>query len=92
MVVLTIDISRPEARVSIVRDGIELGFRQWQVDRTLGRRILEELSQVLDEHNLSMSDLTKIELHQGSDQSSALRAGVVVANFLAYSIPCEIAS
>jgi tRNA threonylcarbamoyl adenosine modification protein YeaZ len=54
--------------------------------RAQGERLLPALQTLLTEKNLTLADITSIEVANGSGTFSSLRIGVTTANALAYAL------
>ena len=93
MMLLLIDTSREEALVALIRGGHVIAERRWHSGPAAGREVLEKIRELLDEAAVSLADIDRIAVHAGpAKRSSALRAGVTVANLLAYAGGAELVS
>ncbi|MBI4022519.1 MAG: hypothetical protein HY372_04105 [Candidatus Andersenbacteria bacterium] len=90
-VVLLIDTSREEALVALARGESALAERRWQQVPRTGRQVLEGIQALLGEQGLSLADIDRMAVHTGPGRwQAALRAGVTVANVLAYAAEAEL--
>jgi tRNA A37 threonylcarbamoyladenosine modification protein TsaB len=71
--------------IALMQDGAVIGERRWQSEPGAGRQVLAEVQELLVEGGLELADVGRIAVSAGpAKRTSALRAGVTVANLLAY--------
>ncbi len=81
-VVLLIDTSSREAiRVAVDIDG-ERFEKVSGVQGTNAQKVLPMLESLLKEHNLAISDISRINVNQGPGSFTGLRVGMSIANTL----------
>lgn len=91
MVVLIVDTSGEKAFVALVRDSNIVVERAWTSSPDAGRRVLEVVDELLEEAGLKLEEIDRIGVGAGPGRHySALRAGVTVADLLAYANGAEI--
>src|SRR5687767_9184248 len=91
MITLTIDTTRAEATVMLRRGQVILGKRQVEILPTLSRSLLGAIEELLVQQNLLVGAIDRIVVAAGpAVRTSALRAGVTVANLLAYAGGAEL--
>jgi len=89
--VLVIDTSGEKAFVALVRDGDVVGERTWEVSWDAGRQVLNVVDELLEGAGLKLEEIDRIGVGAGPGRHySALRAGVTVANLLAYASGAEM--
>lgn len=89
--VLIIDTFGEKAFVALVRGDEVLGERTWQSSPDVGRYVLNAVDELLKEAGLKLEEIGRVAVQAGSGQHySALRAGVVVAQMLAYVVGAEV--
>lgn len=85
--VLLIDTSSEEVFVALVRGGDVVGERTWENSPDVGRRVLSVVDELLKEADLKLKDVGRVAVQVGPGRYySSLRAGVTVANMLAYAV------
>lgn len=87
---LFIDITKKEARVELRRGEEILGVRTWENTPSVGRDLLEHISEMLFERNTYLRDVKKIVVNPGPGHFSALRTGIVTATMLAFATGAEL--
>lgn len=88
-IVLLILTHQPEASVHLIKDGNGIAEKKFKAGRDLGARLLEAIEEVCKKSNIKVPDITRFAVHRGPGNSSALRAGVTVANMLAQANGAE---
>lgn len=84
--ILVIDTSGEKAFVALIREGDVVGERTWEASWDAGRRVLEVVDELLEEAGLKLEEIDRIGVGvRPGRHYSALRAGVTVANLLAYA-------
>lgn len=84
MVTLFIDTSNnKEASVSLTIEGKEFVVTQ-PIDTRKAQAVLPLVEQLLEEHDLSLQDVTNIEVNLGPGSFTGLRVGVTIANTLGF--------
>ncbi|MDO8336541.1 MAG: tRNA (adenosine(37)-N6)-threonylcarbamoyltransferase complex dimerization subunit type 1 TsaB [Candidatus Saccharibacteria bacterium] len=87
--ILAIDTSTPECRMSLLNDGV-ITEKNWQADRRLALELLEQLENFLNENDINFQDLTGLIVFRGPGSFTGLRIGVTVMNTLADSLDIPI--
>jgi tRNA threonylcarbamoyladenosine biosynthesis protein TsaB len=70
-----------------IKVGLRIDGKEHLMDRPLDRKkaqvVLPLLQELLQEHNLTLQDITAIEVNPGPGSFTGLRVGVTIANTLA---------
>lgn len=92
MVVLIIDTSARMVRVELEREGTVIEKREWESDRTLGRVLLEKISEVLEARKIGWNEIDQIAVIESGSGGSfmAQRTGIVTASMLAEANSKEV--
>lgn len=88
--ILTLDTSAPECRMSLMDDQRAVASKNWQADRRLALELLGQLEAFLLENNLSFKDLSGLIVFRGPGSFTGLRIGITVMNTLADSLDIPI--
>lgn len=80
---LLLDTSSGECRVTVVDGAGKFHEHAWQADRQLARGLLSYLSETLSHHDTSLDQLTGIGVMRGPGSFTGLRIGMAVLNTLA---------
>ncbi len=88
--ILAIDTSTPECRMSLFNQGKVVMDKNWQADRRLALEILEQLENFLKEANSTFQNLTGLIVFRGPGSFTGLRIGVTVMNTLSDSLNIPI--
>lgn len=88
--ILTLDTSTPECRMSLMDNQGVVASKNWQADRRLALELLGRLEEFLSENNLSFKDLSGLVVFRGPGSFTGLRIGITVMNTLADSLNIPI--
>lgn len=88
MIVL-LDTSTPLCKVLFVDNGSQMSF-EWQADRDLARGLLQFLTTLLNDNDLTWQDITALGAFKGPGSFTGLRIGLTVINTLADSLQVPI--
>jgi len=84
--ILAIKTDAPDATVAVMdRSGRVAAERTWTAGRELSAQLLTVIAQVLQEAQVSQSDLTRVAVYEGPGSYTGLRIGISVANAMAFS-------
>lgn len=74
--------------------GVEFDGKKEKVEREIDTRkaqaILPMIDEILNKHELKVSDLSSIEVVEGPGSYTGLRVGIAIANALAFSLKIPI--
>jgi len=89
--ILIIDTSEKKAFVALVEDGDVVGEKTWENSPDVGRYVLDVVGELLKEAEMELKDIDRIAVQAGPGRYySSLRAGVTVANVLAYAVGADV--
>jgi tRNA threonylcarbamoyladenosine biosynthesis protein TsaB len=89
MIVLLLDTSTSECRLTLVRDNEEL-HEVWQANRELANGLLKHIDEFLQSHNILWQQLTALAAYKGPGSFTGLRIGLTVLNTAADSLGIPI--
>lgn len=92
MNILLIDTSTHTARVALENDGKIVEERTWPGDRTLGRVLLEKISELFQVQSMGWDEIDQIAVIQADSGGSfmAQRTGRITASMLAEANSKEV--
>ena len=83
--ILAIDTSTPECRMSLLGGGKAIN-KSWLAERRLALELLEQLETFLKENDLAFQDLTGLIVFRGPGSFIGLRIGITGCNTFADSL------
>ncbi len=72
-------------KVSLQKGDIEISLEE-KTDHTKSQNVLPLIEKLLKQENVTLQDLTGIEVHTGPGSFTGVRVGVTVANTLAWAL------
>lgn len=88
---MIINTSDEKVSVALIRDGEVLDEKTWENSPDVGRYVLDVVSELLRGAEAELKDIDKIAVQVGPGRCySSLRAGVTVANMLAYALGADV--
>lgn len=90
MNILTIDSSRNEKIVIGLRINDKLDIIEKKLTNHRDQIILPLILEILKKNNLTIADLTEIEVATGPGSYTGLRVGVAIANALSYGLQIPV--
>jgi len=87
---LYIDTTRRAARVELRRGEKIVDHRTWGNTPSVGGELIEHISNLLSERNLTLRDVKKVVVNPGPGHFSAVRTGIVTATLLSFATGAEL--
>lgn len=88
--ILAIRTDNPEAELQLWDGDEQLASMSWHAHRELAETLTEQISKLLRENNLELTDVSGVAVFQGPGSFTGLRIGISVANALADSLGVPI--
>lgn len=90
MKILTIDTSNNKK----IKIGLKIDSKKYLIEQAIDSRraqvTLPLIDKLIKEHNLTLKDLTGIEVNQGPGSFTGLRVGITIANTLGYLLQIPV--
>ncbi len=86
MLVLTLRTDKPDAEIGLYKDKEQLAYITWKAHRKLAETIHSKIQELLQQKQLSFSDLDGLVLYKGPGSFTGLRIGASVIGVLSYSL------
>lgn len=90
MLILTIRTDRPEAELSLYKDGQKVAHYEWLAHRQLADTIHIKIKELLESRQLGLKDLEGLVVFKGPGSFTGLRIGISIANALADALGIPI--
>jgi tRNA threonylcarbamoyladenosine biosynthesis protein TsaB len=81
--------SNKETKVGL-RLGKEIYWEKQESALLRSQTVLPLIDKIVKDHNLSMKDITNIEVNRGPGSFTGLRVGIAIANALAFSLKIPV--
>jgi len=89
--ILKIDTSKKELiRIIIEKNSKVFILKEKNVDYNQAELLLFFINDILEENNVNLSEIDKIQVENRGDSFTALRIGIITANALAYALGINI--
>lgn len=89
--ILTIDTSDKQTRVSLLKDDLSLiSEKECKLNGSLSECLLAEIDKILKGADAEKSDISSIYVHRGPGSYTGLRIGVTIANCIAFSLDIPV--
>lgn len=90
-IILSIDTANNQE----IAVGLKIDTKEDITKQTIGRNrkaqeVLPLIDQLLNEHNIRLTEITSIEVNVGPGSFTGLRVGIAIANALAYALDIPI--
>jgi tRNA threonylcarbamoyl adenosine modification protein YeaZ len=90
--ILALRTDKPNAELFLFDGHTKVDEYRWEAHRELADTLLNKISNLLDENNLTLNDLNGIIIFTGEGSFTGLRIGTATANALAYGLNIPIAA
>lgn len=83
---MTVRTDKPEAEIGLYRGEDQLAYMTWEAHRRLAETIHARIQELLQQAELSFSDLDGFVFYKGPGSFTGLRIGASVISALSYSL------